>query len=190
MPYWSMSEVQALKEMAEQGRSVGDISSALKRSPEAIRLKARRLGLAVAEGGSVTLTTTTTLPAIKPAQDLISLEEAMKTMLGALEQLKSRGMLSKLEIQRYRMIVTMSKTYMHMLDRYQRWTELEQRLVDMEARTLEHLRMLLQQSKDPAEKTRFEHQIVELEQSLAQGSKFYRPFEKKPSLVAPSLDRR
>jgi len=190
MPYWSMSEVQALKEMAEQGRNIEEISRELHKSIEACRMKSRRMGLTISGGSQVTLGSTTTLPPIKPVAELISLEEAMKTMLGALEQLKSRGMLSKLEIQRYRMIVTMSKTYMHMLDRYQRWTELEQRLTDMEARTLEHLRMLLQQSKDPDEKAKFEHQITELEQSLAQGSKFYRPFKKKPSLVAPSLDRR
>lgn len=51
VPHWTMPDIQALKEMAEQGRSVEDISSTLNRSAEAIRLKARRMGVPVVKGG-------------------------------------------------------------------------------------------------------------------------------------------
>jgi len=46
MPYyWTSEEESALKKMVEESRSLREIAEHFHRSPEAIRLKIRRLGL-------------------------------------------------------------------------------------------------------------------------------------------------
>ncbi|MBE0519921.1 hypothetical protein IBX35_02635 [Candidatus Bathyarchaeota archaeon] len=45
MPYWSHEEENALRSMVEQGKPIEEICKVFHRSPEAIRLKIRRLGL-------------------------------------------------------------------------------------------------------------------------------------------------
>ena len=109
----------------------------------------------------------------------------MKIMLGALDLLKSPATLSSLEIKRCRTIVSLSRAYMNTLEVYDKYTSLEQRIVDMEARLLDICRHNLQFEKDPAEKARLEQEINQLEESLRQSSKYYKPFRKKPSLVTP-----
>lgn len=182
MPYWSHEEEMALMSMVEEGKPIEEICKVFHRSPEALRLKIRRLGLAVPAAAKVTkMPTTTTLPAIKPAQ-LVTMKEMMEIMLGALEQLKAPEHLSPLEIRRCRTIVSLARTYMRMLERYEQWTALEQRLVDMEARFLELHKRELEKTTDPAKRAELEKQIALLEEGLRKSSKHYKPFEKKPSL--------
>ena len=189
-PYWNHPEEMNLIHMVEEGKSIEELSEVFKRSPEAIRLKLRRLGLAFPESLKEVSSTSTPqhgLEPIKPAGDLISLEETMKLLLGALEQLRSSESLSALEVKRCRLIVSTARTYMSMLERYVHWTDIEQRMVNIEARTLERLKELRLHTKDPTEKAKFTEQITQLEESLKRSSKFYKPFQKKPSLLEPAM---
>jgi len=191
MPYWTPEQEMALMDMVEEGKSLEELAEYFHRSQEAIRLKLKRMGLPipVTKKNSFSATTTTsmeTLPAITPAAELISMHEMMQILLGALDQLRNRQSLSSLEIKRFRLIAHTARTYMHMLERYEKWAQLEQRLVDMEARTLEIYKLQLVRETDPVRKAEVEVQIKQLEESLAQSSKYYKPFEKKLSLMAPT----
>jgi hypothetical protein len=183
--------------MLEEGRAVEEIAEHFHRSVDAIVLKAKRLGVSIPEKcraknrdvkvteKSATTTTNLELSVLKPAAELISMEEMMKTMLGALEQLQNPTALSSLEIKRCRTIISLARTYMHMLEKYEKWTSIEQRLVDMEARFLEMHKQNLQRTQDPEEKAKLEKEIARLEESLRQSAKYYKPFERKPSLMTP-----
>ena len=190
MPYWTHPEEMNLIHMVEEGKGIEELSEVFHRSPEAIRLKLRRLGLAVPPTQKEVSSTSTpqrALEPLKPATDLISLEETMKLLLGALEQLRSSKQLSALQVKRCRLIASTARTYMAMLERYGKWTDIEQRMVNIEARTLERLKELREHTQNPAEKAKFKEQIIQLEESLKRSSKFYRPFQRKPSLM-PSLE--
>jgi len=65
---------------------------------------------------------------------------------------------------------------MLLLERYEKWTSLEQRLVNMKTRTLELHRQSLQREKDPKERAQLEREIKILEESLQQSSKDCKPF--------------
>jgi len=199
--YWSTKEEQTLVEMVEQNKSLKEISGVLHRSPEAVRLKAKRMGLSVPAYHKVTFSSTTTttpletLTEIKPAE-LISMKEMMEIMVGALEQLRNQKSLSSLEVRRYRIIVSIARTYMRMLEKFERWTSVEQGLVDMQARFIKRFKRELQRTQDPSERQQIEQEIAELEESLAQTSKQYNytPFKKKASakpmgvaILAPSV---
>lgn len=84
------------------------------------------------------------------------------------------------------MIVSIARNYMKMLERYQPWTEVEQGLVDMQARFLEFHKQQLLQAKSPAERAKLEKTIKELEESLRQAEEKYgyKPFKRKPSLIS------
>jgi len=191
-PYWTHPEEMNLIHMVEEGKGIEELSEVFHRSPEAIRLKLRRLGVVIPENVKVTSSTSTpqrgALEPIKPTSDLISLEETMKLLLGALEQLRSADQLSALQVKRCRLIVSTARTYMAMLERYEKWTDIEQRMVNMEARFLELHKRDLEKEKDPDRRVVLEAQIRLLEESLAK-NKFYKPFQKKPSLMAPNIPR-
>ncbi len=51
MRRWTAEEVQQLRELAAAGAAVGVIAWKLKRSAEAIRDRARREGIVLADGG-------------------------------------------------------------------------------------------------------------------------------------------
>jgi hypothetical protein len=200
-PYWSPEEEKRLIDHLGSGAPLEEVAGVLHRSVDAVILKAKRLGydipekclssrkdLKVTKSGTTTTTSMKELPDLQPAQELISLEEMMKTMLGAMKQLQNPSGLSQLEIKRFRSIVSGARTYMHMLERFGQWTHIEQGLVNMTAKHLELNRQRLQLTKNPAEKAEIEKEIKSQELWLQQSAKNYKPFEKKPSLIAPSQE--
>jgi hypothetical protein len=48
-PYWQVEEERELIDMVEQGKTLEELARHFKRSPEAIRMKIRRLGLDLRE---------------------------------------------------------------------------------------------------------------------------------------------
>lgn len=96
MPKWTTQEEQKLKELVLAGEALETIAAIMRRSPEAILKKVKRLGLAapkrrgesVRRNGdnkvTISATTTTLEPTpepLKPAAELISIEETLKIML-------------------------------------------------------------------------------------------------------------
>lgn len=115
MPYyWTSEEESALKDMVEHSRSLREIAEHFHRSPEAIRLKIRRLGLeppAPQEKTSDKATTkATTTTRIKPTEKLISPEEAMKMWLGCVKRLNDPDVTPQ-EVKKIRLILTSLKGY-------------------------------------------------------------------------------
>lgn len=194
-PYWTPREHATLIKLINEGAALSDIAVRLKRSPDAVKMKLKRLGVTIPQKGvakkvEVKVTknaTTTTLPPITPAEELISMKEMMQTLLGALNQLQNPKRLSALEIRRCRTIISAARTYMRMLEKFQRWSRVEQEMVDMQARFLETYKRNLQTTKDPAEKARLEKEIKQLEESLKKEGELYNiyPNKKKQSLMGP-----
>jgi len=187
MPYWTPEHEMALMDMVEEGKSLEELAEYFHRSQEAIRLKLKRMGLALPQRTQVTLGSTTTLPAIKPAQELLTMEEMLKLLLGALKQLQGPGV-SSAEIKRCRTIVSTARSYMAMLKTFERMAELEQWLVNTQAKLLQLTEDQLKRCEDPATKARLEKEIAEMKGFLEESaSKYgYKPFVKKPSLTSPS----
>jgi len=192
MPYWTSDQEAELTQLASSGKTIEELAEHFRRSPEAIRLKLHRLGAVIPESKKEVSSTSTPqhgLEPIKPTSDLISLEETMKLLLGALEMLRNSESLSALQVKRCRLIVSTARAYMSMLERYEKWTDVEQRMVDMEARFLELYKRDLEKEIDPQRRAMLESQIKQLEENLARSSKLYKykPFQRKPSLIAPSM---
>jgi hypothetical protein len=67
---------------------------------------------------------------------LLTHEEALKLLAGALQTLRKSG-LEKLELQRLRILVDAAQTYDSVLEKFERWVEIENRLVEMEKKIQE-----------------------------------------------------
>ncbi|MDH5690241.1 MAG: hypothetical protein OEY81_02270, partial [Candidatus Bathyarchaeota archaeon] len=145
MPYWTVEQKQTLTEMLDEGKPIEEIAEKLHRSIDAVVLKAKRLGVNIPEKcraknrkikvTKIGATTTTPLPAIKAADELLTMEEMLKVLMGALELLQQPG-ISSLELKRCRAVVSMARSYLSMLKTYERMADLEQWLVNTQAKIL------------------------------------------------------
>jgi len=195
-PHWTVEQKQTLIEMLDGGKPIEEIAEKLHRTVDAIILKAKRLGIEIPEKcraknrkikvTKIGATTTTPLPAITPAEELITMEEMLKVLLGALELLQQPG-ISSLELKRCRAVVSMARSYLSMLKTYERMADLEQWLVNTQAKILSLTEDQLRHTEDPTEKARLEKEIAEMKKFLEESAvkHGYKPFEKKPSLIAP-----
>jgi hypothetical protein len=168
MPCWNTPEEQDLIGMVKQGKTLTELCQAFKRSPEAIQMKLRRLGLTVPPD-KVTSATTTTLEPIKPAEDLISVEEAAKMALGCIQRLNEKS-LTALDMKRIRLIISALKSYIILRTEYvEKVAQVERRIDELnrvvlaqledkvaKAQTDEERRLWQGQVKDFIEKTRAE----------------------------------
>jgi len=131
VPYWTPEQEKQLIELAGQGKSIGELCETFKRSPEALRLKLKRLGVAVPETLKEVETTTTpqqTLPPLKATEDVISAEEALKMWLGCVKRLNEPG-LTSLELKRIRLILSALRSYIIVSAEYvEKIQELEERI--------------------------------------------------------------
>jgi IS30 family transposase len=131
---WTVEEEKQLRALVEAGKSLREISVALEKSPEAVRAKMKRLGLEVDKqqaAGSRSSTSNAILP-----EELISAEEALKMLVGALKMACAPG-LSKVEVQRLQVVATLARTYSEKLTEYLDLRGLEQRLFELEGKYAE-----------------------------------------------------
>jgi len=130
---WSHDQEKRLREMIEEGANVEDLAQAFNREPDAIRMKLNRMGLKVVVQKSQKrrTTTSTLLP-----KDIITHEQALRILAGALETLKQSG-LDKLELQRLRILVDAVQTYDSVLEKFEGWVEIENRLIEMDKKIAE-----------------------------------------------------
>jgi hypothetical protein len=66
IPYWTLPEEQQPRELVEQGKPIEELCEIFKRTPEALRLKLKRLGVAVPETLKEVKTTTTPQQTLSP----------------------------------------------------------------------------------------------------------------------------
>jgi len=102
------------------------LAKELDRKPLGVKRKLQRMGVVVGKSKFQKRTTT----AIK-SKDLLTHEEALKILAGALEAVRKAGQ-DKLELQRLRVLVDTVQTYDSVLEKFERWTEIESRLVEMD----------------------------------------------------------
>jgi len=128
---WTVDEERQLRKNFEDGRSLREISAMLEKSPEAVRAKLKRLGVEVDKHPS-TVTRLSTSNVILP-EELISLEDTLKTLVAALKMSCSSG-LTKLEIHRLQVVAMLVRTYSEKLPVYLNLRGLEQRLFELESK--------------------------------------------------------
>ncbi len=132
MPYyWSREEEAKLLELWKKGvTDFNVLGKELGRKPRAVEMKLIRMGVVVVYKK---LHTTTT---VAPSIELLIHEEALKILAGALELLRTPGQ-DKLELQRLRILVNTIQTYDSVLEKFERWVEIESRILEMDRKIQE-----------------------------------------------------
>jgi len=128
---WKPAEEKAL---IEEFKKAGCNSSAIpalakrfNRSKDSVWKKLERLGLNV---GGAKIQVSSSFERVK---NLPSLEEVLKIVAGALEKATEPG-LGKVELQRLDTIATLYKAYEAGLEKYVKFAEIEQRLMELETK--------------------------------------------------------
>ena len=132
--YWTREEEAKLLELFKGGLT--DPKDLAKKFPNrtvgAIEKKLERLGVVVVQKSPKTRTTTS----VPLGKDLLTHEQALKVLAGALEALRKSGQ-AKLGLQRLRILVDAVHTYDSVLEKFERWTEIESRLLEMDKKIVE-----------------------------------------------------
>jgi hypothetical protein len=130
--YWTREEEAKLLELVKKGITDFDVLAKERdRKPSAVEKKLKRVGVVVGKNRRQKTTTT----AIK-SKGLLTHEQALKVLAGALEALRKSGQ-DKLELQRLRILVDAVHTYDSVLEKFERWTEIESRLLEMDKKIAE-----------------------------------------------------
>jgi hypothetical protein len=183
MSKWTVEDEAKLRRLILEGESLEDIAIILKRSPDAILMKAKRMGLPVPKrksesvrrkcGDKVTFqaATTTTQPAkpIQPVspQELPSPYEALTLLWAAVQRLQEPDV-SQEEVKKLRLIITGVKGYTTLLADYvYRLREMERHMLVMMKSQLVHFKALVEQAETAEEKALYEQQIKQLQESIA-----------------------
>lgn len=124
--YWSKEEEQQLQDLWNSGvHDKAKLAKKLDRPELAIDQKLRRMGLVVINTRRK-ITTTSVLP-----KGLLTHEEALKILSGALQKLTEKD-LDRTELDRLATLVDAAKTYDGVLEKFEKWVDLEQRLLKVE----------------------------------------------------------
>lgn len=130
--YWTRKEEAKLLELWKSGVTDFEVlAKEFDRKPLGVKKKLQRMGVVV--GKQKIQKTTTTVPLSK---DLLTHEQALKVLAGAIEALRKPDQ-DKLELQRLRILVDAVDTYDSVLEKFERWTEIESRLLEMDKKITE-----------------------------------------------------
>jgi len=121
--YWTRAEEAKLVKLWKKGVTDFDVlAKELGRTSGAVAKKVERLSLYPSPR------TTTSVPL---SEDLLTHEQALKILCSALHTLRQSDLV-KLELQRLRILVDTIQTYDSVLEKYERWVEIEERLLEMD----------------------------------------------------------
>jgi len=166
MHYWTREEEKALVTMANEGRTVDEMCEHFHRSPEAIKLKLRRLGAVIPQSQKEVDTTRTpqqTLEPLKPTENLISMEEALKMWLAVVKRLNEPG-ITGLELKRLRLILMSLKGYaVVQADYYLRLRNLEAEIKEFHEHLVEEYTEERDHAETDEQKAQWQQRIDELE---------------------------
>ena len=125
--FWTRKEEARLVELWRSGiRDFKVLGKEMGRTSRAIKLKLTRLGVVVLKQ-KMPRTTTTAIA----DRELLTHEEALKLLAGVLAALREPGQ-DRLELQRLRILVSALQTYDSTLEKFERWVEIENRLLAMD----------------------------------------------------------
>ncbi|KON34603.1 hypothetical protein AC477_00255 [miscellaneous Crenarchaeota group-1 archaeon SG8-32-1] len=133
---WTKKQEDLLRSLVNDKKSIDEISEKLEKTPEAIRVKTKRLGLEVVVDRESTNYCTTTSNEILP-EELISMEESLKMLVGALKLACTPG-LSKVEVQRLQVVANLTKNYTKELPMFLHLRDVEKRLFEIEEKIVEY----------------------------------------------------
>jgi hypothetical protein len=122
---WTAREEQELLEAYKQGISVEALAQKYRRSPDAVKMKLKRLGLDVV-AAKLDITGQLKIP-----DELPSLEEVLKIVAAAIMKACEPG-LGKTELQRLDVIATLYKAYAAGLEQYVGYKKIEAKLLELE----------------------------------------------------------
>jgi len=190
VPYWTHEDEKTLTSMVQEDKPLEDICNVFRRSQEAIRLKIRRLGLTVPASQKEVKTTTTpqqTSSPLKPTEDLISADEALKMWLGCVKRLNEPG-LTPLELKRIRLILSALRSYIVVSAEYvEKIQEIEERLDRLWDSMIDHYEIKLSTAKSEEEKARWQHKIDEMKAEKKNNEKSFTIWPRR--LIRPSTQR-
>jgi hypothetical protein len=176
MPYWSPQELAFLIKQVKKGISLSDIALRLKRSEDSLKMKLKRMGIAIPEKcltksaeNKVTKTTTTT-PKLEPVKfsELPSPNEAMQLLWAAIKRLQEPDV-TREEAKKLRLILSGVKAYIHLdADYVLRVRQVERRMLAMYKAEVVHFQHLVDHTQSPEEKVRLEAEIKELQGHIAE----------------------
>jgi len=130
--YWTREEEVKLLDLWKKGiTNLKVLAEQMNRPPEAVRQKLKRLAVVVKQQKIQRSTTTEVVP-----KDLLTHEQALKDLAGAVHDLKQRG-LDKLELQRLRVLVDALQRYDSVLEKFEKWVEIEKQLLEMDKKIAE-----------------------------------------------------
>ena len=121
---WSTQEEAELKSLIEANARINEISTKLQKTPGAIFLKCKRLGIELKAKGYAN----TSIPI---PRELPSVEETAKILAGALKLATQPG-LDKIEVQRLQTVATIAKIYKEHLADYIDYRQIEAKIREME----------------------------------------------------------
>jgi hypothetical protein len=121
---WTPQEEAELKSLVEANARIDEIAAKLQKTPGAIFLKSKRLGIELQAKGYVN-------SSISIPRELPSVEETAKILAGALKLAMKPG-LDKVEVQRIQAVATIAKTYKELLADYINYRQIETKLNEME----------------------------------------------------------
>ncbi len=136
--HWSAQEEADLKTLVETDIPLEQIAAKLGKTPGAIIIKCKRLGLRIDTKGYVD-------SSVAIPRECPSMEESLCMMAGALKGALKPG-LDKIEVQRLTAVSNMARTYSEFLDRFVNYRGIENKLQEMEKR-VEELSAQLQKER-------------------------------------------
>ncbi|MDH5782049.1 MAG: hypothetical protein OEZ35_00060 [Candidatus Bathyarchaeota archaeon] len=130
--YWTRAEEAKLLELWKKGiTDFNVLAKELNRKPLGVKRKLQRMGVVVGQK-KIQRTTTTTIE----SRGLLTHEQAIKILAGAIEALRKSGQ-DKLELQRLRILVDAVQTYDSVLEKFEKWVEIEAQLLEMDKKITE-----------------------------------------------------
>jgi len=131
--YWTREEEAKLLELWKKGVTDFKIlAEKLERKPLGVKRKLQRMGVVVSHKKSGKRKPTTTA-AVPLSEDLLTHEKVLRVLVGAIEKAGESG-LDKLEIMRLKVLVDAAKTYDSVLEKFEKWVEIESRLLEMDGK--------------------------------------------------------
>jgi hypothetical protein len=130
---WTIDEEKQLKELIEAKTPIDVIAVKLNRQPDAVLIKCKRLKLKLEVVVAKSYTTTTTTTSLVLPKELLSVEEALKILAGALKASCKSG-LDKVEVQRLQVVATLARTYKDILADYMDYRGLEVEMLEWRAK--------------------------------------------------------
>ena len=126
---WTEEENKILRELIEQGLGAQQIFASGKlsgRTYEAIRKQVNIEALIAAK-------TSTTVEAVEPAAEALTMEKVVKLYSTAYDQICRTQQVDKLALERLRIIFQAAKDYAPLLAGYEKWEKIEKRLDELTA---------------------------------------------------------